>query len=78
MPLFEIHCNDCDATTEVLLRRSDERAACPTCGTERVERLLGLPAAPSIGRSGSLPVMRPEMSGGDCGAPRCCGGGCSM
>ena len=76
MPLYEYHCDDCDATVEVLQRRGDEQPNCPSCEGAKLTRLLSVPAAPAVrdGASG-LPI---QSAGDACGAPRCCGGGCSM
>jgi putative FmdB family regulatory protein len=45
MPLFDFHCQNCDKTSELLLRASDT-AACPHCGSNALEKLLAMPAAP--------------------------------
>lgn len=75
MPLYEYHCNDCDRTVEVLIRRENEQAECPQCQGHKLERQLSVPAAPSVrGSAGSLPMA----SGESCGAPRCCGGMCDF
>ncbi len=39
MPLYSYHCPQCDADFETLIR-SEETAACPTCGSIQVSRLL--------------------------------------
>jgi putative FmdB family regulatory protein len=39
MPLFSFHCTGCDAEFEALVGFS-ERAACPECGGEALEKLL--------------------------------------
>ncbi len=46
---------------------------CPDCGSEEMDRLLSVPAAPSVKSGKSLP-----MASEGCGAPRCCGGGCDL
>ena len=76
MPLYEYHCEDCDTMVEVLQRRSDEQPVCPRCEGAKLTRMLSIPAAPAV-RTGaaSLPV---QGAGESCGAPRCCGGGCSF
>ncbi|WP_164100445.1 FmdB family zinc ribbon protein [Candidatus Laterigemmans baculatus] len=74
MPLYEYHCDQCDATVEVLQRRADEVPQCPSCEGTQLERLLSVPAAPAVRDGASaLPI---RSSGESCGAPRCCGGGC--
>ena len=69
MPLYEFHCKQCEADFELLMR-SDEQAACPDCGTKKVEKLFSVPAAHSGGSTGDLPIA------GGCGRPQCGTGGC--
>jgi putative FmdB family regulatory protein len=38
MPLYSYKCADCGTESELLMR-ADEKAACPTCGSEKMERL---------------------------------------
>ena len=74
MPLYEYQCQACEKTAEVLVRGdADQPAECPVCGSREMQRLLSVPAAPAVRGGGTLPVAG---GGGDCGAPRCCGGGC--
>lgn len=77
MPLYEYECRSCEDTVELLVRNPEEadRAECPNCGDQDLERVMSVSASPSVKQGGSLPVA----GGGDsCGAPRCCGGGCQM
>jgi putative FmdB family regulatory protein len=76
MPLYEFECKSCDNLVEVLVRSQDDVAECPTCGETELQRVLSVPASPSVksGKS-SLPVAG---AGESCGAPRCCGGGCQI
>jgi putative FmdB family regulatory protein len=79
MPLYEYHCDTCNDTVEVLLRRSDEQPECPTCSGSKLSRLLSVTAAPAIkGAAGSSNRPLPMATGESCGAPRCCGGGCNF
>jgi putative FmdB family regulatory protein len=39
MPLYGFHCADCNAEFEALVG-SSEVPACPTCGSETLEKLL--------------------------------------
>lgn len=73
MPLYEFHCRQCDHDVEVLVR-SSEQPACPQCGSSKLEKLLSVPAAPTI-QSGSLPISGPSDAGG-CGRPQCGSGRC--
>jgi len=52
MPLFEFRCSACRRDFELLIRSGD-RAACPQCGTDRVEKLLSEAAAPGSSGMGS-------------------------
>lgn len=73
MPLYEYHCKTCAKDVEVLLTRRDETPECPDCGGQRLDRQLSVPAAPAVTSGASLPTASQ-----DCGAPRCCGGGCDL
>ncbi|MFK8110742.1 MAG: zinc ribbon domain-containing protein [Rubripirellula sp.] len=75
MPLYEYECKSCDDVVELLIRSPTEKAECPACGNDKIERVFSVPASPAIKGGGSLPVAG---SGESCGAPRCCGGGCDM
>ena len=72
MPLYEYSCPDCEETFELLIR-GGERAACPTCGSASVEKMLSVPAA-HTGSAGSLPIR--DLPDGGCGRPQCGLGGC--
>ncbi|MBI2825563.1 MAG: zinc ribbon domain-containing protein [Planctomycetia bacterium] len=74
MPLYEYSCQACGDRFELLVR-SAEKPACPECGSARLERHLGVPAA-HVAKGGSLPVCEPRSSAGGCGAPWCSPGGC--
>ncbi len=63
MPLFQYVCEECEQTSELLIR-GEEKPACPYCGSERVTRQVGAFAAMSAGSKGETP------SGGCCG-PSC-------
>ncbi len=56
MPLYEFHCDECDAEFEELLsgvHEADE-VSCPGCGNEKVERLLSGFALRGAARGGSF------------------------
>ena len=44
MPIYEFHCDGCDATFERMTRMSarDERVACPECGSKKTGRKLSV------------------------------------
>lgn len=48
MPIFDFHCTDCGADFEALVR-NNSTAKCPKCGSEKLERLLSLPAVQTQG-----------------------------
>lgn len=56
MPIYDYACQGCGAQSELLVRGA-AAPACPACGSERMERLLSLPAVRSsatrdvVGRS---------------------------
>jgi putative FmdB family regulatory protein len=78
MPIYEYRCPPCDHPFEALIRSSSDVPRCPRCGSAEVAKQFSVPAAAQVGggpRSSSLPVV-PQ--GGGCGAPMCCGGGCSL
>ncbi|RIK78200.1 MAG: zinc ribbon domain-containing protein [Planctomycetota bacterium] len=76
MPLYEYTCTKCRDEFELLVRGS-ETPVCPACGSDRLERLLSVPAAHVAGQASPLPVCEsPRSSAGGCGAPWCGQGGC--
>ena len=74
MPLYEYACEQCDKEFELLIRSSNDEAACPDCGTKKITKLLSLPAA-HTSLSQSLPICKMPRGGG-CGLPQCGSGGC--
>ena len=69
MPLYEYRCQKCEAEFELLVRNEKDRV-CPKCQSRDLEKLLSVPASPSI-HSGSLPVTLGEDT---CGRPQCARG----
>jgi putative FmdB family regulatory protein len=53
MPIFEYKCAVCGGTFESLSRATNPAKApsCPTCGSERVERILSVFARQTEGKS---------------------------
>ncbi len=43
MPLYSYHCKECDRDIELLVGVA-VTPVCPTCGSERLERLMSRPA----------------------------------
>lgn len=68
MPLYEYTCRKCEHTFEELVF-GEESVECPQCHTDKVERLLSVPARPQTADS-ALP-MRCSGEGPPCGAPWC-------
>lgn len=75
MPLYEYACPKCEHEFELLIR-ANEPAACPTCGSNQVQKLLSVPATPSAAAR-ELPVCAPPSTSGGCGLPQCGGGFCA-
>jgi len=40
VPLYNFHCPDCDKDTELLVGAS-ETPVCPSCGSQKLERMIG-------------------------------------
>jgi putative FmdB family regulatory protein len=45
MPLHDFRCPGCNQTFELLIRGSDV-PVCPTCGSQKLEKLVSMPQAP--------------------------------
>ena len=72
MPIYEYVCEDCKTRFEHLVLRSEERVACPSCGSNRHALQFSVFAAPAAANGACL-----RQSGGS--ARRSCGcgaGGC--
>ncbi len=70
MPLYEYQCRDCGHRFEVLQRMGAgaEGLDCPSCGDERLEKLLSTFSAAS---SGGAAAAATAATGAGCGAPAC-------
>ncbi len=75
MPIYEYTCGKCASEFELLLR-GGERATCPSCGGDELEKLLSVPAA-HAGHASDLPICGTP-SPATCGLPKCQMGGCQM
>jgi putative FmdB family regulatory protein len=73
MPLYEYHCDACDANVELLIRNSEQKPECPQCGGKKLVRLLSVVSGHVAGGPSSAGPM-PE--GGVCGKPWCGTGAC--
>lgn len=79
MPIYEFSCLKCGTDQEILVR-SENDVKCESCGSSKLEKMLSVPAAPSIGSGRDLPVCGPmptSRSGGGCGLPQCGQGRCA-
>jgi putative FmdB family regulatory protein len=43
MPIYEYHCDGCDARVDVLVRAGESRPSCPHCGTALTRKLFSAP-----------------------------------
>jgi putative FmdB family regulatory protein len=67
MPLYQYACRQCDERFERLVI-GQARPACPTCGSENLERLLSVFA---VGHGGGREAVPAATRGcGTCGDPR--------
>ncbi len=69
MPLFEFRCPACRHDFELLMRGND-RAHCPQCGGEKVEKLLSETASGAAERG--LPIAASCPPGNAPCGPACC------
>ena len=67
MPLYEFRCPTCETSFETLVR-SDTKPACPSCGQEKLEKLLSVSAPPQMGGSAQAAPMGAPC--GTCHDPR--------
>lgn len=69
MPIYEYRCHDCNCEFEYLkLTRNEPDPQCPTCCTEKVERLVSAgairPAGIPAGKGGFTPPKCKPSGGG--------------
>lgn len=78
MPLYEYRCQQCGTEQEILVR-NDNDLECESCGARKLEKMLSVPAAPSMGSGKQLPMCgaMPAMPSGGCGLPQCGAGRCA-
>jgi len=80
VPIYEIVCDDCERTEEVLVTKQNSTLACPSCGSTKTTKVIsatssmtgqahsGLPGPGDTTCCGSKP------SAGSCTGPgSCCG-----
>lgn len=44
MPIYEYHCQSCDAKFETLVRNASERVQCRHCGSSELQKLISVHA----------------------------------
>lgn len=64
MPLYEFVCQSCDREQELLVR-GEETPQCDSCGSDRLQKLLSVPAAHAAKSGQSEPPAGP--CGSSCG-----------
>ncbi len=69
MPLFEYACQKCEHTFEALVF-GDEKAHCPECESDKLQKLMSVPAKPQ-GSLGTFANACGDPSLPPCGAPGC-------
>ena len=72
MPIYEYVCQDCKNEFEALVRGA-ESPTCASCGSEKLNRLLSVPAAHTAScRPRGVSVARPgNVRRWGCGLPQC-------
>lgn len=72
MPVFDYHCQDCDATYEVFhkVREKSEDVVCPQCGSTHARKQMSAPAV-SMGGSTSGDSGSQSFGGGGCASGMC-------
>ena len=74
MPIYEFRCKECRNDFKKLRRAYEtDEIACPTCGTERVIRVLSVTAQTSAEADASTACAMPTMGGSCLGNPAACG-----
>jgi putative FmdB family regulatory protein len=76
MPIYEYTCKKCENEFELLIRGA-EKAACPECGSARLEKRFSVPAAHTGGSGSQLPVCGAD-DAPTCGPGYCRTGQCSF
>ena len=76
MPIYEFHCDACDADSEVLVRSTEWKGTrCPKCGSTRLHKKLSVFASATTGGGEAGSAAGADCSGNPGSCMRCCGGG---
>jgi putative FmdB family regulatory protein len=68
MPIYEFHCQECDAESEILVRSSRWKgAACPRCGSKKLKKKLSVFASGGGASAGEAACTGNARSCGLCG-----------
>lgn len=68
MPLYEYVCDACRHEVEVLVRSETERPSCPDCGSDRLQKLLSVPAGHTSNAAAPAAEPRRQPPAGPCGS----------
>jgi putative FmdB family regulatory protein len=56
MPLYDYQCHNCGKVSEILIMNgSNRRVVCPSCGAEKMERLMSATSSLTGKAAGGLP-----------------------
>ena len=71
MPIYELHCEQCERDSEILVRSTDwKNSKCPHCGSSKLHKNFSTFASANAGAS--APAAKKVGTGGG----RSCGSGC--
>ena len=75
MPIYEYQCRECEDSFEQLVMRSDEKVACPKCGSDRLEKKFSTLGGVRAGGSGA---EFGSCASGTCPSDTCSSGMCGL
>ncbi len=80
MPLYEYTCRKCGAEVELLVRESDARPRCPTCGSTALTRKFSTfsSSVRSTATSSACSSGTCSLAGSSCSTGGCPGGACPL
>ena len=74
MPVYDYKCINCKNNFDFLHLGKEEKVECPKCKSEKVEKLISIPAPAKISNNYSSPQTSFSGSSGSC----CGGGSCGI